>query len=254
MAQLVKLQDHISRYELDATLYINRFLRLKKRRWQQFKEAIPINDDDEMNVARKQYLDKLFSTQLRWASSTITHKSILDEKYERDETLKQLIKQLPDTHLVFYEPVFRLENADVELAIIIVAPTTIYCIAALDSMSNDIYQAVDDRYWQRLRGNDETRVISPMLALSRTTSVIRRVLSTTLNMMPMPLKEIVLCPNGYIEHFHSTSADCVDIRNYREWYTKMSGNRSPMKHQQLKTVQSLFDHCQTTAVVRTIGS
>ncbi|MFE4585135.1 hypothetical protein ACFRA1_07715, partial [Bacillus subtilis] len=33
MAQIIKIHDYISRYELDPYHYINQFVRLKKERW-----------------------------------------------------------------------------------------------------------------------------------------------------------------------------------------------------------------------------
>lgn len=38
MAQIIKIQDCISRYEQDPYHYINQFIRLKKQRWQSIKE------------------------------------------------------------------------------------------------------------------------------------------------------------------------------------------------------------------------
>lgn len=39
MAQIIKIQDCISRYELDPYHYMNQFIRLKKERWQALLEA-----------------------------------------------------------------------------------------------------------------------------------------------------------------------------------------------------------------------
>lgn len=37
MAQLIKLSDYVSRYELDLTKYSNQFARLKQQRWEEKK-------------------------------------------------------------------------------------------------------------------------------------------------------------------------------------------------------------------------
>lgn len=37
MAQLVKIQDYISRYEIDLTRYPTQFVRLKKVQWERIK-------------------------------------------------------------------------------------------------------------------------------------------------------------------------------------------------------------------------
>lgn len=39
MAQIIKIQDYISRYEQDPHHYINQFIRLKKQRWDELKKA-----------------------------------------------------------------------------------------------------------------------------------------------------------------------------------------------------------------------
>ncbi|MGE6628826.1 hypothetical protein [Bacillus sp. NPDC077027] len=39
MAQIIKIQDYISRYEQDPYHYINQFIRLKKQRWEELKQA-----------------------------------------------------------------------------------------------------------------------------------------------------------------------------------------------------------------------
>lgn len=39
MAQIIKIQDYISRYEQDPHHYINQFNRLKKQRWDELKKA-----------------------------------------------------------------------------------------------------------------------------------------------------------------------------------------------------------------------
>lgn len=39
MAQIIKIHDYISRYELDPYHYINQFVRLKKERWLSLVEA-----------------------------------------------------------------------------------------------------------------------------------------------------------------------------------------------------------------------
>ncbi|MFJ5965299.1 hypothetical protein [Bacillus sp. NPDC093026] len=39
MAQIIKIQDYISRYEQDPHHYINQFIRLKKQRWEELKQA-----------------------------------------------------------------------------------------------------------------------------------------------------------------------------------------------------------------------
>ncbi len=72
MAQLVKLQDYISRYQMNLTRYPTQFVRLKKSQWERVKhqwlsgEEIPewehIENDDEMQLPKKGFsLFKIFT-------------------------------------------------------------------------------------------------------------------------------------------------------------------------------------------------
>ena len=39
MAQLIKLQDYVSRYESDLSRYPSQFVRIKKQQWEKLKSA-----------------------------------------------------------------------------------------------------------------------------------------------------------------------------------------------------------------------
>lgn len=45
MAQLVKLQDYISRYQIDLARYPTQFVRLKKSQWERIKRQWELGED-----------------------------------------------------------------------------------------------------------------------------------------------------------------------------------------------------------------
>ncbi len=45
MAQLVKLQDYISRYQIDLARYPTQFVRLKKSQWERVKRQWELGED-----------------------------------------------------------------------------------------------------------------------------------------------------------------------------------------------------------------
>src|SRR5690625_6170454 len=102
MAQLIKLQDYISRYEVDMFKYPSQFIRLKKEHydkifdeWQKELEHASFEEGDiilslptnELELKQK-FLNNIFPFQLEWASSTISEVSFLYISYEYDERLK----------------------------------------------------------------------------------------------------------------------------------------------------------------------
>ena len=75
MAQLVKLQDYISRYEVDLTRYPTQFIRLKKGQWERVKDQWQRGDeipktwehfDEEEETTEKgrlQFFKRLFQSK-----------------------------------------------------------------------------------------------------------------------------------------------------------------------------------------------
>ena len=69
---------------------------------------------------------------MKWASSTIVEKSFPDQRYYRNENLKYLLQRFPDTFLFLYEPIFLLKKAPIEMEVILISPTEVWCLSFLD--------------------------------------------------------------------------------------------------------------------------
>lgn len=243
MAQLIKLQDYISRYEQNLTRYCNQFVRLKQQRWQDKKEEAGITENSnatKVQSVKKQFLTDMFDNQLRWASSTAFEKSLLDPQYETDQWLKKLLSELPDTYLLMYEPVFQIAQAPVELEAILIAPLEVYCLAFLKGEKDEIYQASSERFWTVWRDDKQEKVINPLISLRRSNAVLSRLIKKEL-----PMKQLLIATDGYVDHFYDWHIECIDKRNLQQWIREHATNPTPMKSLQIKVARELLNQTRT---------
>jgi len=239
MAQLIKLSDYVSRYELDLTRYSNQFARLKQQRWEEKKAENESRVD--LDTLKKQFYQDVFHYQLRWASSTAYEISDLDPKYESDQILKQLLFKLPDTYLLMYHPVLQIEQAPVELEAVLITPLEIFCLAFLKGEKDDIYQAGRDRFWTVFRGKETDKVLSPLISLKRSKNIVDKLTKKIL-----PVKQLIVALNGYVEFFpDSPYLECLDKRNVDQWFQEQARNPSPLKSLQIKAARMLLDQTRT---------
>ncbi|PIC77690.1 hypothetical protein CSV74_03545 [Sporosarcina sp. P19] len=198
---------------------------------------------------KKAYRDQLFQFQLKWASSTLYDRSRVDPKHFTDPLLKQLTLRLPDSFLLFYYPIVKVNKAPVELDIILLAPTTCYCITVLEDERMAAYIGSGERFWSKRFGEEEVKVLNPTIALSRMEKVVSSFFRAA--KVEMPIRKLIVSRNGYIDYpgtpFEVTT---VDRKTYEQWLAKLCSNPSPMKHTQFKAAQSILDHAQTTAMSR----
>lgn len=322
MAQLIKLQDYISRYEQNILHYPSTFVRLKKQQWLQvvndwenkeeetieiegmssisndwfIEEKEPIlnklkgllklkkkdsslnnveimtkanldteNDLEEEKIfafepnylarpktkeeLKKQFLNQLFHFQMKWASSTLTEKSYVDRRFYYDSDLIYFLQRFPDTFLILYKPVFLINKAPVELDIIIISPTDVWCITVMAAESSTVFIGSKDHFWVKRNQNNEEKVLNPILGLNRMEKIVKNIF--TMYDIELPVHKVVLCRDGFID-FPSGPYDIkfIEQRNYNEWFQFMRKQRSPLKHMQLKGAQCLLQYCQTTSFRR----
>lgn len=243
MAQLIKLQDYVSRYELDLTRYSNQFVRLKQQRWQEKKAEQGMttpSSDRNLTIVKNEFFNELFLNQLRWASSTPYEKSLLAPRYESDSLLRQLLQQLPDTHLLLYDPVFQIDQAPIELEAVLITPLMVYCLSFLKGQNDDIFQASRDRFWNVWRDEKQTKVISPFLSLQRSKTIVSKLTNKLL-----PIKQIIIASNGYVDHFQALpNVECHDKRTFQQWIQSQV-TYAPMKSSQIKVARQLLDNTRT---------
>lgn len=305
MGQLIKLQDYISRYEMDPFRYPAQYVRLKKQQWKKLKldweNQTPISIETKeaeegtkprsLNVIKKLFqksnsekgdwvhenqlpsesmfqfapellyypdsidelkhlfLDQLFSFQMKWASSTIIEKSYIDKSYYRNEKLKYLLQRFPDTFLFLYEPIFLLKKAPIEMEVLLITPTEIWCIVFLEEENEAVFLGSKERFWSKRANGNESKILNPVISLNRMAKIIMQLLNY--HQIDIPMKKAIISRNGYID-YPNAPVDVVFLekRKYPEWFKQQRNHLSPLKHIQLKAAKVLLDYCQTTSAKR----
>lgn len=321
MAQLVKLQDYISRYQIDLTRYPTQFVRLKKSQWERvqkqwesggkiqeweqletsedelheaprkgfFSRFLPIKkepaveeDIEKVDVStelqedllleeettlhfepnivynpqtllelKRMFMDQFFQFQMKWASSTLREKSYVDPKYMRDTLLRSFLQSLPDSYLVFYQPILRLKKAPIELETIIMTPTDCYVIKVLEQEEQAVFVGSGERFWVKKVGKFEKKTLNPVIDLNRTETIVSQLFKQ--NNIDMPIRKVVLSRNGYIDYPGNVyGIQFVDKRKFPEWLEQLKRSISPMKHMQIRAAQSILNTAETTSFNRDI--
>lgn len=293
VAQLIKLQDYVTRYETDISRYPAQYVRLKKQQWDKLRETwsmkdqdveqtddnsrfiekitgwfkreketvidyepVPLDEEestfsDAMMHAQTEeelkrlFLNELYSFQLKWASSTIVDQSYIEKKYYFDQRLKHFLQGFPDTFFVFYEPIFLMKQAPIELEVIIITPTETWCLAFLEEENQAIFTGSKGHFWQKRLKGKESKVLNPLLSLQRMSNIIEQIYLK--QDIDIPIKKAVVSRNGFLDYADvANDIQLLDKRKYEKWQGKMRAHMSPLKMVQLKAAQALLDHCQTT--------
>ncbi|WP_078816935.1 NERD domain-containing protein [Sporosarcina newyorkensis] len=251
----------------DAKWYSLLFKKWRKRRDEEFEEEEPNVGKEEgtetdlafqaaisdrpstIEQLKKSYTNQLFQFQLKWASSTLYDRSRVDPRFFSDPLLKELTQRLPDSFLLFYYPIVKVNKAPIELDILLLTPTACYCITALEDERMAAYISSGDRFWLKKFGENEVKVLNPTIALNRMEKVVSSFF-TAAN-VELPIKKLILTRNGYIDYpGNPNEITSIDKKTYDEWLERLSNNPSPMKHTQFKAAQAILEHAQTTAMSR----
>lgn len=305
MAQLIKLQDYVSRYETDLYRYPSQFVRLKKQQWEKMKqhwengdlpkpspaveelvedeknsmkdklfslfkkkedeneeEMIPQPSDEDLYLdmdagqdihseeeLKASFLNLVFDFQLRWASSTITEKSYVDNSYHYDERLRYLLQRFPDNIFVMYNPVLKIKNAPVELETVLITPTGIWCLTFLEFEEGTAYIGSGERFWVKKWGDREEKVLNPLIGLKRMERIVHQIIRYA--GVELPIYQAVISRNGYIDYpLSPVGIQFLDKRIHHEWFQQQRSSSSPIKSVQLKAAQAIMEYCQTTSFKR----
>ncbi|GIO28815.1 NERD domain-containing protein [Ornithinibacillus bavariensis] len=289
MAQLIKMQNYVSRYEWDMYRYPSQFIRLKQDNWNKLhylwrnqepiattrEEEIPkqskwkgllrkkqqedflqTSDTTEVRLPSTEeelklyFLDQLFQFQVKWATSTVSNVSFVDSKYHTDPTLKYFLQRFPDTYLVMYYPIFEIRNAPIESEIIIfISPIGIEIIYLLEEKPDTIIMASDDRSWVLEHGNRQTKRLSPLFALKRTEKLIQGILSK--HGVTFPIQKVVLSRTNIINFLSEPYLTrIIGKHDYNAWFKEKRSLASPLKGNQIKAAEALLKHCQSIYVRR----
>ncbi|GAB3792168.1 hypothetical protein GCM10028868_07230 [Virgibacillus kimchii] len=292
LAQLIKLQDYISRYEWDAYRYPSQYIRLKNEQWKKLydvwgnpdqeeahpdlepeqkpafsrikslfikKRDDPITQKEaeekqetlpETEQELKQYfLDKLFGFQLKWATSTVTDSSFMDESYYTDPVLKYFLQRFPDTYLIMYYPIFSIKNAPVDGEIIMVSPIGVEIVYLVEAEEGATIMAGDERTWLIETAQEQRKILNPGISLKRTERIIQSIFQAKQHHFPIK-KTILSRVNPIVFAREPYQTQVIGAQQYERWFQEMRQLDSPLKSYQLKAAEILLKFCQTTAVKR----
>jgi len=299
MAQLVKLQDYISRYQWDVYRYTKQFIRVKNDNWEklylqwQEPKILGMEKDQKESAEQPQsmfskwksrlkrkkpeilepktepatesttiiwpgtetelkqyFLDKIFHFQLKWATSTISDISFMNEQYRRDLLLKYLLQRFPDNYLIMYFPVFEIKKAPIETEIILISPIGIEIVHFMEQENPlTVIMATDERSWTMETNQVISKVLSPLIAVKRTEKLVKSMLNQ--HHIDFPVQKTILSrTNQIIYHTEPYKTRIIDKENYGTWFENKRKLSSPLKGVQLQAADVLLRHVQTTSFKR----
>jgi len=289
MAQLVKMYDYISRYESNPFHYPTQYIQLKKENWRKLndlwvnesienqskpksndqktskfsfnpfskknkvKEEVEQQPEHYLPKTKKEltqyFLNQLFPFQIKWATSTLSQVSFIDESVQNDLNLKFFLQRLPDIYLLMYYPIFSVKNVPMEGEIILISPIGIEIIVVLEKAPDAIIVLNDDRTWLVEEEEQSTKIISPLIKLKRTEQIVKSILKKY--SIPFSIHKTVLSmTNNFLYATEPYQVNIVGRREFKRWHDQKRMLSSPLKSDQLKAMDALLTHCQTTAVRR----
>ena len=287
MAQLIKLQNYITRYEWDIYRYPSQFIRykqdnwkkihylwsndellvpdqpeeeeLKKSKWNLFQKKksheYTIEDKEKETIPRTEeelkhyFLEHIIPFQFKWATSTLSSVSFVDSKFYKEELLQYFLKRFPDTYLLMYYPIFEIRNAPIEGELILINPLGIEIIYCLEEEQDAVIMASDDRSWVFENGNKKTKRLSPVFALKRTEKIVRGILDKY--NITFPIQKVVLSRTNIINFLSEPyNTRIIGKHEYDDWFQEKRSLISPLKNNQLKAAEALLKHCQSSYVKR----
>lgn len=247
MAQLVKIQDYVSRYEKNLYHYQSLFMRIKENRWKEFSLKYEESSKDKITL-KKEFRKTLFHHQLKWATSTVKEVSNLHPKFLKDKALHFLTEEIPDNYFVLYEPVLLIKSAPIELDAILVGPATIWLIVWISG--EGVWQESDNkRFWKNTDPEKKETRLSPVVRLERMNSIISEWVQPYQQQLTVKLS--VIAPEAYIDLSNDwRKINYIDKRNFKDWHMQVTQEPAPVKSQQLKFVADVLEHGLTNSLYR----
>jgi hypothetical protein len=249
MAQLVKIQDYVSRYEKNLYHYQSLFMRLKENRWKDYlhkndKHSIVSNRKEQI----KQFRKSLFDQQLKWATTTVKEISNIEPKYMKDKILQFLTQETPDNYFLLYEPVLQIKNAPIELDIILAGPANIWLIVWISG--EGIWQESENkRFWKNTDPDHKETRISPFIRLERMNSILNDWAKPY--QQQLSINQTIIAPEAFIDISNDwRKASFIDKRNFKEWHLQIAAEPAPVKSQQLKFISDVLNHGVTNSLYR----
>ncbi|MFC7393584.1 hypothetical protein [Scopulibacillus cellulosilyticus] len=256
MAHLIKLDECISRYQLDLNTYINRFIQIKRRRFEQWKTAWETQAGQIYKsklrgiTTQEEFKAKfhlwLFKQQIKWATSTAEKFSECPPHYLKDHWLKQCLAELNDVTLLFCNPVIQMKKAAVPLESIILTPYEIWCVKHLQGEKQSVFQTLSQRKWREITSRGQINIVNPLISLRHTGAIVSNILKQ--HHITRPVRLCLLSMQSYIENVENAGQiEFYDCRGAAGWLENLNKPHSLLKHDQLVAAKTLYKYCSTKA-------
>lgn len=290
LAQLIKLQDYISRYEWDAYRYPSQYIRLKKEQWKKLYSTWEHpQEDEEPNVAEKvdvSAFSRIKSIFSRNQSDTAPPKEVIEEKLpETEQELKQYFldkllnfqlkwatSTVTDTSFVdasyYTDPVLRffLQRFP-DTYLIMFYPIFSIKHATVDGEIIMISPlGVEIIYLMEAEKNASVKAGDDRTWLVETEQEQRKLLNPVISLKrtekiirsifhkeqhDFPIQKTILSRvNPIIFTQEPYQIKIIDKHQYEKWFQEKRQLESPLKRDQLKTAEALLKFCLTTSVKR----
>lgn len=212
---------------------------------EQFERSLPKSKQE----LPKYFLDKLYPFQLKWATSTISQVSYTDQQFNNDDTLKHFLQRLPDIYLMMYYPIFNIKKAPIDGEIILISPVGIEIVVLMNEHTDATIIAGDERTWKLEKEDETSKIISPVIPLKRTEQIVKSILNK--HQIDFMIHKTILSQTSPILLTNEPySTTIIGKYEYDKWLEDKRKLTSPLKSVQLRTIEALLLHCQTTSVRR----
>lgn len=243
---LTKIKNTIRKKEIEIEVDEEKDTKHQNQDAWHFTIPVIPKNIDELKLA---FLEQLFQSQMKWATSTIRERSFVDYSYYEDERLKFLLQRFPDTFLVMYKPVFQLKKASIEAETIILTPTAAWCVDFLETDDDTVFVGNQEKFWMmRHHQSGEKKILNPCIGLQRTEWIMKQIFS--IYDVELPIKKAIISRNGYFDAAGLYDCSLFDKKTFPAWFQSMRRLSSPLKRQQLKASEALLDYSLTTSTMR----
>ncbi|QQK81196.1 NERD domain-containing protein [Salicibibacter cibi] len=192
---------------------------------------------------------ELLQSQLRWASSSSSEVSVADSKYRYDSRLRDILRLLPDNYMIFYYPIFKIQQADIQLDVLLLSPSELYCVTYVEAPANTLFEMSSQRFWREFRSKTEHKRLNPLLSVKRMEDVVRSIFQH--KGIDFAVKKAVLMPDALVDDIDfAGNVEMVDHRHYKQWMDKISKHVSPMKKEQFHAAEALLGKCKIRSFLR----
>src|SRR5690625_7228198 len=104
-------------------------------------DELPVNEKD----LRVHFLNQLYPFQLKWATSSLSYVSFMDQQFNYDKNLKYFLQRIPDNYLLMYYPIFNIKKAPIDGDLILIRSVQINIIYLSDDDEDDNRIVADER-------------------------------------------------------------------------------------------------------------